>query len=530
MIIPAALLLVLPSFARAADKPAAKSAKPGVILRFASLDHLRGDFRYLADVVGQAEKAKQLDALIKSKLGEKGFEGIDGKKPLGAYGWVGNFGIDSRIVFLVPITNEKGFLELIGDQFDVKPDKGDDGVYTLNIEKVPAPVYLRFANKYAYVTMRDKDLLDKDKLLTPATVLPAENPEALSASVDIDQFPTNLKELALGTIENRLADLKEKEMPGHTESQKKFRDAGVDEMGSLVKTLFNDGGLATLNLHLDRQSGDLALTMSVAGKAGTTLAADIQKMRQVKSYTAALLRPDSALKGELNVRLSEKLRALVAPALQDAEKQALAKADENQREVLNTILGIRPTLKAAELDTAIDLQGPGEQGVYTLVGGVKIKDGRNLEKALRKSAAQFSQLIKLDVEKVDRIAIHRINSDKELKAGARRTLGENPTYVAFRDDVMFLGAGEKGLAALKEVLAIAPTTGKVVDLQVAVSRLVPLSDDEKAAGIARKVFGDDKKADRFRLTVEGGKSLTMRLSIKAKLIEYINEVEKAKKP
>jgi hypothetical protein len=232
----------------------------------------------------------------------------------------------------------------------------------------------------------------------------------------------------------------------------------------------------------------------------------------------------------LNVRLSEKLRALLAPALKDAEKQALAKADETQRQVLNTLLeGIRPTLKAAELDTAIDLQGPGEKGVFTMVAGVKIKDGLNLEKSFRKTATQYPQLIKFDVEKVDQVNIHRINANKDLKAGARRTLGENPTYVAFRDDVMFLGAGEKGLAALKEVLAIAPTMGKVVDLQVSVARLVPLADNETEAGIARKVFGDDKDSDRLHLSVEGGKTLTIRLALKAKLIEYLNQVEKAKK-
>ncbi len=55
--------------------PEAKSDKPSVILRFAPLDQLRADLRYLAEMVGQKETAGQLDALLKSKIGDKGLEG-----------------------------------------------------------------------------------------------------------------------------------------------------------------------------------------------------------------------------------------------------------------------------------------------------------------------------------------------------------------------------------------------------------------------------------------------------------------------
>ncbi len=95
--------------------------------------------------------------------------------------------------------------------------------------------------------------------------------------------------------------------------------------------------------------------------------------------------------------------------------------------------------------------------------------------------------------------------------------------------MLFIGAGEKGLSALKEALTAAPATGKVMELQMAWSRLAPLADNETAADIARKVFGDDKEGDRLRLTLEGGKALTLRLSLKAKLIDYVNQIEKAKK-
>jgi hypothetical protein len=517
---------------RAADKETPKSDKPAVLLRLAALDHLRGNLRYLAEVVGETEKAKQLDELIKSKLGEKGLQGLDVTKPIGAYGWIGSFGIDSKAVILVPIADKKSFIDLLSDTLDAKPEKGDEDVYTMNVEKpLPVSIYFRFANGYAYITARDKEVLDKDKLLAPTAVLASGQVGAVSITVNLDEVPDGLKENALAVIENQLADLKDKEMAGHSEAQKKFSAAAVDELSAQIKSLFQHGSAATLRLDLDRKDGDLSLTATVAGKPGSPLADKIRALGRIQSHTAALVHPNSALKGELNVGLPQKLRELLGPALRDAEKQMLAKAkDEDHREVLNTVLkGIMPTLQAAELDTAIDLRGPNDKGLYTLVAGIKIKEGTKMERSFLKVAARFPKLVQLDAEKADQINIHRINPDKDFKSGTRRTLGNHPVYIAFQDDVLFLGAGEKGLSALKEALAAAPRTGKVMELQMALARLTPLFDDPTQAEVARQVFGDSKDGDRLRLSVEGGDALTLRLFLKAKLIDYVNRVEKAKK-
>ena len=525
------LAVMLPPFVRAADEQAPKSDKPAVLLRLAPLDHLRGDFRYLAEVVGQGEKAKQFDELIKSKLGEKGLEGIDNKKPIGLYGWVGEQVIDSKVVVMVPIADKKAFLDLLSNTLDVKPEKGDDDVYTLNVERVPFPLYLRFANDYAYVTGQDKEVLNKNKLLAPAAVLPEGQVGTASLTVNVDEIPKDLKEKALLLLENQLAGVKDKEMPGHTEAQKKFHDAAVDEAGAQLKSLFQHGSATTLRLDIDRTAGDLALSLSVAGKPDSPLAKTIRDLGQIQSRTAALLRPDSAFKSELNVRLPAKLREQMAPALQDAEKQMLAKAkNDHERAVLKPLLeGIMPTFEAAELDTAIDLRGPSDKGVYTLVAGIRIKEAAKMEGNFRKTAARFPKQINLDVEKSGQIHIHRINPEKNLKAEAHRQFGDNPAYVAIRGDVLFFGTGEKGLSALKEALAAASRMGKVMELQMALARVAPLFDDPKQAEIARQVFGDNEDSDRLRVSVEGGKSLTLRLSLKAKLLDFVNRVEKAKK-
>ncbi|HEY7314996.1 MAG TPA: hypothetical protein VH643_36965 [Gemmataceae bacterium] len=523
------LMLVLPAAARAAEEQAAKPGKPALLLRLAPLDQLKGDFRYLAELVGQGEKAGQFAKMIDSKIGKNGLEGVDPKKPLGLYAWIGAHGIDSQVVLLLPISDQKAFLGLL-ENLDIKGEKGEDGVYTANVEKVPAPVYYRFANDYIYVTVRDKEVLDKDRLLAPAAVLPAGQIGAMSLTLNIDRIPNELKELALGNLDNHLADAKDKEVPNETEAQKKFRTAMIDEIGSAVKSLFQNGGETSLRVDLDRKSGDVALTVSVEGKAGSTMAAVFQELGQTKSITAGLLRKDAAMNGELNVILPGKLRELLGPMLKELEKQALTKVEnKDQREVLASLIdAVMPTLKAAELDAAFNLQGPGDDGLYTIVSGVKVKNGANLEKTFRAQAVKDPKAVKLDVAKAGDIGIHRVTLEK-IDEGARKAFGDNPLYLAFREDVLLLSAGDKALDALKEALTVAPTTGKVMALQAAVARLAPLDDDKQAPQIARKVFGDDKDSDRVRLTLEGGKALKLRLSLKAKLIEYVHQISQAKK-
>jgi hypothetical protein len=526
------LMLALPALARAAEE---KADKPAIILRLAALDNVRADFRYLAKVVGQEEKAKQLDEMLKARIGDKGLEGIDPKKPIGAYGSVGRMGIDSTLVVLVPVADQKAFLGLL-ESFDIKPEKGKDEVYTVNHEKVPAPIYFRFANNYAYITVRDKDALDKDKLLAPAAVLPADGVGMMSLTVNVDQIPDNIKELALGRLDLELANAKDKEAPNETEAQKKFRLAFIDEVGADIKSVFNNGGETTLRLDVDRTTTDLALSLSMAGKAGSPLATTIKDLGQTKSATASLVHVDSAMNGALRLSLPPKLRKLLVPVIEEGEKKAIAKeADKSKREAVAALLeALRPTLQNAELDVAADLRGPNESGLYTAVAGIKVKDGAAIDKTFRRIVgdlpADQRKGVVFDVEKVGSVGIHRVQPEKNDE-NSKQLFGENPVYFAVREDAMLIGLGEKGLGALKEALAVEPKASKVMEIQMSMSKLAPLmvKDNKSAPSIAKKVFAKEPDGDKIRISLEGGSMLKLRLSMKAQLLAFFNELQQAKK-
>ena len=146
------------------------------------------DAKYIMTMAGQEELAKQLDGMLKSMVGKEGLKGIDTKRPLGFYGTVGKNLVDSTGVALVPVADEKAFVELL-DGMNLNVKKGQDGVYSFTPPNSPADAYFRFANKYAYIAPASKDAIAKDKLLVPASVLAEKSDSAFAISRPLRPHP-----------------------------------------------------------------------------------------------------------------------------------------------------------------------------------------------------------------------------------------------------------------------------------------------------------------------------------------------------
>jgi len=317
------------------------------------------------------------------------------------------------------------------------------------------PLYFRFAHKYAYITALHKDILDKDKLLAPAKVLPAGEIGDLSLTVNIDRIPDNIKELGLSGLDNQLAGAKEKLPKQGSETEQKFREAMIDEFGVSIKSLFTNGGATTLRLDVDRKTADLSLSMSVTGKPDSPLATTIKNLGQTKSSTASLIGSNSAMHGVLTLSLPAALRAQLGPMIDEGQKKAIEKeTDKSKREALSALFqALRPTLKSGELDIAADLRGPNDKGLYSAVAGIKVKDGAAIDKTFRKIVADLPaeerKAVKFDVEKVGAVGIHRVTPDKNDK-NTKDTFGDNPVYFAVREDAFLVGLGDKAVGESRE--------------------------------------------------------------------------------
>jgi hypothetical protein len=520
------LLAAAPSLVRAADE------KPALVVAFKSLDGLISDAKYISELAGKEEEAKQAEAMLKNLLGDrKGLEGVDPKKPIGLYARINaDDPKASEVVLMVPVVDEDALLSLLKKQDKIKvEDKAEDGTYKINVESVPIPLFLRFANNYAYVTGRTNAALAKDRLLAPDKVLPAKTTSLASVVLHLEQIPEKYRDLAITGVEQQLAKEKVKEDPNETPTQKAFRPVYFDEIGAQLRSFLEDGAELSMSVDVDREAGELSTTLRFSGKSGSKLAENLADLGNRKSVGASLLGADSAANLIFNVALPEKLRKTVSDAVDEAVKKGLADAAaKGQREAAEAVVkALLPTLKAGELDAGFDLRGPGAKDLYTLVMGLKVKEGVEIEKLVRNAIKSLpekeQEKVKFDVAKAGDVGIHRFISDLSLsEENSKRMFGDNPeVYFAFRDDALLTAIGVDGLAALKEIVAAKPKTGAMLQMEASMNRLAAqLTKDHPAApDAAKKAFKDGKK-DKVRFAVEGGKALSVKISMDAPVVTF----------
>jgi hypothetical protein len=529
-------LLALPVVTRAAD---AGGAGPTVVVRIEPLDDLLADARYLGALADRDELVKQFEGLVRAKAGPKGLDGIDLKRPLGFYGTVGPQGFDSSGVLMVPVADEKAFLALL-DKLNLKPEKGKDGLYTVQAENTLAPaVYFRFANDYAYATVLNESVIDRSALPSPNQVLPAGRGGLAVASVRLDRIPDGIKQLALGQLGLRLADLRDRSFKGETKAENEFWKQAFEELAEDVKLLLRDGHELSLRVDVDRKKQDLTVEATADGKSASKLATEVVGLGEAKSRFAGLLSKDAALQGLVRLTLPEELRRALQPVIDESVDRSLAKAanEERRGQAERFFKALEPTFKAGDVDGVAVLQAPADGGAHTLLFGAAVKDGEAVERAFRALVKGLPEgdrsRIKLDADEAGSVKIHRIDAQKDFDEQGRRAFGDNPLYLAIGPDAAFLVFGAGGAEAIKKALAVEPAAADPLRLEVSLSSLAPAiainRKDTKGvvAKAAQEAFGQDPDADRLRLLVEGGKALKVRFSMKGPVLKFVSQLDRA---
>jgi hypothetical protein len=524
-------LVALPERARPADEK--KPTTPGIVVRVQSLDELMNNFRYLATLAGREEQAKQIEGFLKAKAGgPKGFEGIDAKRPWGLYATFGEGGLEtSTVVALIPIADEKAFLALI-ENLGAKAEKDKDGVYEVSSPSLQAPVYFRFAHKHAYATALNKEAIDKDKILAPGAVLPADKVPMLSVTLRIDQIPENVRDLAVQQIKAQLDAAKDEDKAKDTPAEHEVKVQTIDWMKDRIVSVIQDGRELALRIDVDQKAQELSVELGLGGKDGSALAKGIADLGKHKSAVAGLIAPNSVMNFVLNIPPSEQARKAIGLAFEQAFKEEQAKETDKDKKARDEKIfnALKPIGQVIDNDWAVDFRGPGKGGLYTMVAGVKVTDGAVFDKALRNALkevpAKEREQIKLDVEKAGDVSIHRVEM-KDTDEDFKKTFGTGPAYFAVRADAAFVTFGDDALGALKEALKVQPKVGDPLRIEASVSRIAETmaKDKPEAAKAAAKAFAKDKEADKIRLSLEAGKELKVRFTMKTPVITFFHLME-----
>jgi len=521
-----AMGLLFGSSAVKAAAPAPKAEKPALVLRVAALDTLINDVFHLARVIGREDEVKQAEELLKNFTGPNGIEGLNTKKPWGIYGKIGPNGIDSEGVILLPIANQKGFLDFL-EKLKQKPEE-KNGLYTLNVDSSPFPLFFRFHNGYLWGTLRDENSIAIEKLPDPAQLLAPEKTGALSLTFDFSALPEEIRKMALQQIETTIKEEKEKSVENENEAKKKGRLAGVEMAGKLMSRILTEGGETGFKIDLDRTAEEFTLEMTFAGKEGSPLAKDLAEMGERKGLVANLAGADSAYCLGLNVKLPQSFSDVLVLGFKEGFKDGLAKQnDPKQKETAQKIHDIiLPILQQGVYDLGADFRGPAANGKYSVVGAVAVPGARKLEdlvKQLRKEVPDLATVIELDVGKTGSTTFHRIAIDP-MPPDLAKIVGNSPILVGFTDEVVYFGLGGNTQKAIEEQVGKGLKAGPLVVADLHWARLAPMlaSGDRTMLAAAKKAFDGKTGKDLFQMKIESGSKLTYKMTMKTQVLAFFS--------
>jgi hypothetical protein len=515
--------------------PLGAAEKPELswVIRVTSLKALRADALWIDTLARGPEEAKAYDAEITKNFG-KNHAGLDIDRPAGIYGYSNpaNF---FEFVLVLPLADKKAFIDKMGDWFGrATEDEKDKGLY-----HSPGgwftPRIFRVTDRQAYLTWTNPDLLARDKLLDPDKVLVTDLPATLSAVVYMDRMPDALKAMALERV-NAMIQKAGVRMPGESELQHTLRSKVMENAAGWLKDAAKDGERIEFQMGVDRKADEFFLQTDVRAKSGTKLATGIDRLGQSKSRFAGRPRGGEAFGLQLRWDLPEDLKPVVRPVVDEAIRRAMQHAaGETVREHATKLTkALAPTLEPGELDATFSLLGPAAGTKhYTLLAAFKVREGKPLDAAVRALVKSLPERerdkFRFDTTTVKGASIHRADIQYDFEDLIAPLCGKHPAYFTITEDSAWLALGPEAQATLKQAIAAPGGAVSVLTYDVSFARLLPLASPpnltsmqkEAVQKAADRLIKKNDGSDRLRFTLEGGKSLRGRLSVKSGALEMI---------
>ena len=517
----AALAFFAPSTLRAQN-----TAKPTFVIRVASIDTLMGHVFQIAKAIGREGEVQMAEALLKNFTGGGGIEGLDTKKPWGMYGKIGPGGIDSEGVLLLPIADQKkflAFLEKLGQKAEEKK-----GIYTLNIDQSPFPLFFRFEKGYLWGTIRDEKSIDPATLPATEDFLAASKTGAMSLTFDFSAIPDEIKKMVVGQIEVAMGQAKEKAISEKDPIKRKGQLVGAEAAGKTVVQVMNEGGELALKMDLEKASNDLVMELSFSGKPGSPLARDIATLGARKGVSGGLVGADSAYYLGMNVGLSDSFAKLITESFNQGVADALANEPDAKKKEFGLKISdaFRKLVSSGVIDYGADIRGPDANGKYNIIGAVGFPDARKLEsviRELRNEVPELAQVIQLDVAKTEKVTIHRI-AVEPLPKEISDIVGNTPILVGFSEDAVYFGLGSDGQKNIEKQAEKGKTTAPILGFDMHLAKMVNIfsKSDPKMVAAAKKAFDGKSASDLVEIKVASGEKLVVRASMKTQVIAFFS--------
>ena len=534
----AAVAVTLLAGGLASAQPKAE-AGPTVEARLRSVGDLLDKFDYLAGLVGQKDFATQVREIVKSWSADgKGIEGVDPKKPFGAYAILHKDIKTSPFVLMIPVASEEQLIQALKNRFDITAEKEEGGTWKIPVQQVEE-VHARFLNGYAYVSQNAKTL-DPKTLVSPKDYFANDDGSVASIVFHVDRVPEELRTFAFGQLELGLNEAK-KNAENQDPAQKHFTNLVSDMLLGALKGVAEDGKEFAAKIFVDPKTDVISGELSFTAKSGTTTAKNIAALGERKSLPVGIVAAagEPVAHGSVKVGVPENLMKDYKAAIETFLTQVVKDAPDEQRELIKKAVdALGPTLKAGELDAAAGLVGPDSKGRYQVVGAFAVREGKQIEKLLKDLVKQFGGLVenevefKFDVETVGDFTLHRIDI-KNAPPEVEKRFGTKTVWLATSDRTLAFSVEPEG-ATIRKAVKAEPGKAPVGVIEVSLSKLVLLVDPElkpeEMKAKVKEIFGDGAvgEKDRASLSVTGGERLTVKFQIKGKGISVLAGLEALK--
>jgi hypothetical protein len=518
--------LAAPTVAAPVPQLAAKYDPPTVVGQLASgqrmLDEIKGFMKAM-----DPRMVEEFDKGLTQTLGQKGFAGIDLKKPAGMFAYIKPKLEHSYIVFVVPTTGEKEALDLIERlQFGVEEEKSQKNLYRLRKRFVideDVPVRVRFHDGHAYLAVNaDADELENAKLIPIGALVDDKEKAPLAATLFINRVPKELKDLADGALaegRRNLAQLDARRPPDMPLSFPPLFKEMLDWSERNWATMVTEGDTLTFRVAGDAKGGEYATALSLTPKAKTQLATDVAAVKPANGRFHQLTTKDAVGGAWLTLPVPPKaFREKAAPFAADMLRLAEKETNEPFKAVIGEVAkAAEAALNKGEFDAGFAILGPDKDGLYTGVAAVAVPDPAALGKVVKDTVKDLPKevqgLVKIDAEKAGDLTVHVFNLP-EVPEELQKLLGKNPEVrVAFGGGAVFAAIGPGGLEQIKRAAALKPAAVRALDVQVNPAKLNKLLGDNAPAEVGTW-FGtllgkDDALRSQFSVDIRGGSDLTV---------------------
>lgn len=494
--------------------------EPTIELRLRSVNDLVDRFEYFAGLVGKENDAAQLRQFLKAlNVNGKGIEGVDPKKPIGAYATLVKEVESSPFIIMIPIADEEQFLKMMKTRLDVTPEKNDDGTYKAFVPIINE-MHLRFASDYLYVSPKAKDL-DPKKIIKPADYF-AKDDAAASLVVHIDRIPTELKTFLVGQFELKLNEDRKKDGENETAAEKQLKSFLLDILAGGMKGMLDDGKQLSVKFFIEPKAEQLAAEVILTAKDGSALAKNFKELGNRKSLPAgiAAAAANPIAHGSVKMAVTEAMKKEYVAAVESLLADVVKKAKPEDQEVVEQLVNsLTPTLKAGELDVAATLTGPDAKDRYQLLAAISVTEGKKIENFVKRIAMFLGEVgeFTFDIEKIGSFNLHRIdlnNAEEKFE----KLFGTKSIWVGVSDKCIAISIEPDG-KTIRTALKAKEAGVPVAVVEGSFAKLLPiihpdLKPDELKA-LLKDAFGDGpiNAKDRMNLTITGGNQLTVKFQM-----------------